>query len=1293
MRRSVFIRRIYTGLLAAIVAVSTIMGNALCVIAAPIDNPVESSADSRVLNSADSIYVNAEAVDNLKVAKDLFTEYKEAVLVNDPENIQTVLNKAAKLTPTQRVHFFLLIYRDYYKNNYLSDSFPYFNVDAYIAAYPEVAAKYSNLTGNELREAVLSDYIEHGIFEGKSSCTDFDPIVAVLAYPDETLSAMAMGIVDPQAGIAAIFDAYAKAEGSTSTRHYMVLSDSLGDKIVGLVGDGSNYNNIFLVKTIEALNTTGAESQSEIEHKSEDTRNDSPCTPEKPDNPEDPENPEDPDDPVDPVDPEDPDDPVDPVDPVDPDEDKVKYEPLNHKASKTVVEVPDLYSNLKTGVYNEITSGKTRKPKAKTTVILYMFGTDLETNNGLVTNSINELLTQGYNTDELNIVVLAGATQTYANDWMNNNSANYNCSYYYVDPKSVNKDAVSINSSTLKLLGEYGTADFGSSGLLAGMIDMSADLFSADSYMLILNDHGGGVNSGIGSLDQKALDANQTALNMYELEEALGSSKFIRDGNIFDMIGFDACLMGGIEVAYNVSKYGKYMIASEETEYNSWNYADFIKEVTKEQSIRDAAVSMASRFNAYDRGNLNTIHNYSVYNLEEIGATVSALNESGDYLNRLLTYNPINKDDSDSIKTELYRDMYYAMRKARAKSYSNGGSDKTNLFEYADVNEYMSNLSVSIQEIADKWKDKGVDGKAIETLVNECKSSIDKLLSCSALEYSGMNYAGEVISSVDTLKSNGEKYTYSQLAEMMMSSNPNAWKAIKNSAMCGTSIYMPYYSAKIEKNEDTIISDARYVSYEEQALIEKYTELVKNYVTIKNSDENAQRIARLKRALAKDNAYTDLFGQVSENEVTANNRTLSYINIPITKEYTDEKLKAELENDAQYNPSINPYTDFTEVVSGIKLYTIMNQAITTEAGGTDYVDLVVGQVTLNNDAVNGAAESINIVLANQKYYQVVGNVAGDADAAPDRKASEYAIIQTISNQEAVLKTFFPDQDVSDWILFAGQATAMAETEGTEDAPDTKNITEETYDGCYAVYSLSATAGQWSFVGMLQQVPQQDNEYAYASIKNASSFRFDQYVAGESEGAYVKSEPATEASWKFLVGDNAPVIYERTIIQDIELKDIKKYEVEIVLDLENEDGQMQVSYVATVGSIDYDKDSSINNTFVEIASNEAESETEDSSSQPSENTDSEVPTQEEQTPPEEQTPTEEEIQNPSEEEPVNEQEQEQEQQQMPQDTMPPVEPSVNEQPENNDPPVTTDSSDNTGNSSDNNNDPDSQSEAA
>ncbi|MFD1909433.1 clostripain-related cysteine peptidase [Paenibacillus rhizoplanae] len=78
----------------------------------------------------------------------------------------------------------------------------------------------------------------------------------------------------------------------------------------------------------------------------------------------------------------------------------------------------------------------------------------------------------------------------------------------------------------------------------------------SERYILILWDHGYGTMGGFGADELN----ERTTMKVSELSKAIGSSDMY-----FDLIVFDACLMGTVETAYALRDQGKYLIASEDS--------------------------------------------------------------------------------------------------------------------------------------------------------------------------------------------------------------------------------------------------------------------------------------------------------------------------------------------------------------------------------------------------------------------------------------------------------------------------------------------------------------------------------------------------------------------------------------------------------------------------------------------------------------------------------------------------------------------------------------------------------
>lgn len=156
---------------------------------------------------------------------------------------------------------------------------------------------------------------------------------------------------------------------------------------------------------------------------------------------------------------------------------------------------------------------------------------------------IGEMLRVG-STEEVNIVV---QVDNAARD------TNPNCRRYLV------------RKDTLILLGDLGERDMADTATLAEFIGFLGQRYPARNYFLIIWDHGDGWRKGYGP--QRAVVIDESNGHMMgvaggELKQAIRSGKKKLGKNI-SVIGFDACLMGTIEVATELLGSCDYLLASE----------------------------------------------------------------------------------------------------------------------------------------------------------------------------------------------------------------------------------------------------------------------------------------------------------------------------------------------------------------------------------------------------------------------------------------------------------------------------------------------------------------------------------------------------------------------------------------------------------------------------------------------------------------------------------------------------------------------------------------------------------
>ena len=240
--------------------------------------------------------------------------------------------------------------------------------------------------------------------------------------------------------------------------------------------------------------------------------------------------------------------------------------------------------------------------KDEVTILVYMCGTDLESQQGMATSDLKEMAnaTTGEN---INLIVYTGGCNRWRNDLV---SSSVNQIYQIKDGK-------------FKCLEEnMGSASMVNPDTLAKFIEYGKLHFSANRMCLILWDHGGGSVSGYG-YDEKV--GHNQSMTLAGINTAL------KKANVkFDFIGFDACLMATVENGIMLSQYADYMIASEETEPGvGWYYTNWLTKLSKNTSMPTIQIGkmIADDFVAVCekqcRGQATTL---SVVDLAELQATI-----------------------------------------------------------------------------------------------------------------------------------------------------------------------------------------------------------------------------------------------------------------------------------------------------------------------------------------------------------------------------------------------------------------------------------------------------------------------------------------------------------------------------------------------------------------------------------------------------------------------------------------------------------------------------------------------
>lgn len=199
------------------------------------------------------------------------------------------------------------------------------------------------------------------------------------------------------------------------------------------------------------------------------------------------------------------------------------------------------------------------KHQLSTVVAVYMVGSDLESSNKYASKDILEIIDGAsmLNGEETEILIAYGGAS--AEGWKGMTIAELE------DLRKDSEDGIIGNGGIHKKT--YPHANMGDTASLETFLSYIRENYESESTLLIFWNHGDAYR-GVCFDENHGYDR----LELPELSDTLEAS-----GMHFDLIGFDACLMSGIELARAVKPSADYMLASESIEpTHGWDYVAFI---------------------------------------------------------------------------------------------------------------------------------------------------------------------------------------------------------------------------------------------------------------------------------------------------------------------------------------------------------------------------------------------------------------------------------------------------------------------------------------------------------------------------------------------------------------------------------------------------------------------------------------------------------------------------------------------------------------------------------------------
>ena len=188
------------------------------------------------------------------------------------------------------------------------------------------------------------------------------------------------------------------------------------------------------------------------------------------------------------------------------------------------------------------------------TVLVYLNGSDLESEAGEASADIDEMLASGIG-ENANVVIQTLGTKK----WQDHGIASDHTQRYIVD------------QGELKLVDDsLGQLDTTAPDTLADFISWGVQNYPADRYMLVMWDHGAGPVYGFG---YDEFQSEESALTLDEMRDALTANANVH----FDFIGMDCCIMSSLETYYVLAPFCDYAILSEDFEPGvGWSYKNWM---------------------------------------------------------------------------------------------------------------------------------------------------------------------------------------------------------------------------------------------------------------------------------------------------------------------------------------------------------------------------------------------------------------------------------------------------------------------------------------------------------------------------------------------------------------------------------------------------------------------------------------------------------------------------------------------------------------------------------------------
>ncbi len=373
----------------------------------------------------------------------------------------------------------------------------------------------------------------------------------------------------------------------------------------------------------------------------------------------------------------------------------IQYKEINWTSSNTSVASVD--TNGKVTVSKTATAGQTAivtaslkaKPSIKAncaitvadaaiddgsyTILLYICGSDLESENNFATKDITEILSVKNQPGNVNIVMETGG----ANSW----NTKYGIS-------SKNLERYEARNGKLNKVSSLAYASMGKQSTFESFLKWGLETYPASKTGVIFWNHGSAMDGCC--FDEKADDDGLTPIECHNAFTNVRNQLNITEK--WEWVGYDCCLMQVQDIALFNSQYFNYMVAAEEAEAGEgWDYDTWLDDLYRGEDTETVLSSICDGF----------VQSYSTAYPEYVNdQTLSVLD-----LNKMDEYKTAFDAFASSMKnatiSDSKKEVFANLLNKNVKSY--GG-------DYYDKSEYEA--FVNYYGYHEDWFDKVWDSNA-----------------------------------------------------------------------------------------------------------------------------------------------------------------------------------------------------------------------------------------------------------------------------------------------------------------------------------------------------------------------------------------------------------------------------------------------------------------------------------------------------------------------------------------------------------------------------------------------------